>query len=491
MPYNKMEFALTPGLRRVLSWLLAPCIVLFASEATSTPSFDQHPWLNDLAQVRQTFATRYANLEWAVFDREVDLPKLFADTETRVAAAKSDAEARAAFDHFARKLGDGHVEFNWPQSAVTPVTSRPCDDFDASRATAPLLARADGYNPIETPLSGEFPLGILAVGRHRVGVLKIGMFSPHATPLLCKAALTALSIPADKPCDGSCQDRIDNWTSARFNKDFIKQIEALKDERIDTLLVDITGNGGGSEWAEAAARMLTPIRLHSERADFVRGEHWVKHYTNLEHDLNEAARSASGKDRKLLVQLAGEVASKKVAAATPCDSAPLWQRRKPTCSWLGEGFYASGLLASANPDDLRGRSWGSEVFSPMEYPYQEGIWRGPLIVLVDGYSASASEEFAAVLQDNRAALIVGEPTFGAGCGHTDGGWPIKLKYSGATLNLPDCVRIRADGSNEVRGIKPDLLIGWRHSDGPRLRASALAARLPDVLTSVSTLNAAR
>jgi len=56
---------------------------------------------------------------------------------------------------------------------------------------------------------------------------------------------------------------------------------------------------------------------------------------------------------------------------------------------------------------------------------------------------SAAEEFAAVLQDKGAAVIMGTCTGGAGCGHTNGGTPTTLTNSRAVLQLPDCVRFRA------------------------------------------------
>jgi C-terminal processing protease CtpA/Prc len=111
------------------------------------------------------------------------------------------------------------------------------------------------------------------------------------------------------------------------------------------------------------------------------------------------------------------------------------------------------------------------------------------LVLTDQETWSAAEQFAALLQDNRAALIVGARTGGSGCGHSWGGTPTRLPNSGATLTLPDCARLRADGSNEVSGVVPDHLLAWRANDGRAFRARMLEAALPEAAARARALHA--
>lgn len=470
------------------AWIAAIATVVFGvavggADALDARPFDPKLWLEDLAQMRQAFSDKYVNFEWAVFEREADLSGLFADTQKRVEAASNDADARAAFDRLLRRIGDGHIELQWPKSGATQLAAAldACAGYDPVNGGAPVATLAQGYLPLDTPQSAIFPAGVITLGQRHVGVIKIASFDPSATPALCHEALAALSIPPDKPCNDACSGRIDAWVQARMNQDFIDQIEALKAARIDALLVDVADNGGGTEWAGAAARMLTPIRLKSGGYRFMRGPHWVKKLGDLEGDLREAAESAAPEDRAQLLKFASQAAQSKLDAATHCDAAPFWKGQRPACAFLGEGPV---FLQSADPATLRGKSWAPLVFSPMKYQYSEGIWRGPLIVLVDSGTASASEGFAGELQDNRAALIIGEHTYGAGCGHTDGGTPTTLKNTGAVLQVPDCVSLRADGSNAIRGVVPDVLVGFHRMDGPRLKAVAFLAKLPEALDRV-------
>jgi peptidase S41-like protein len=464
-----------------------------ASPGFDAKPFDAKPWIADLDQARETFLTKYANLEWAVFQREADLPQLFADTEARIRRATNDWEARSAFERLARKLGDGHVVFDWPRSGGhgMPAASAPQEQctalgYDPRMRAVPLAANSVGYQALSTPQSGEFPAGVISLGSRRIGVLQIGVFTPQGFPALCQSALRELAITADKPCDDACSDRIEAWASDQLTRDLAAQLRALKDAGAEVLVVDVAGNGGGSEWAEAVARMVTPIRLRSEEMEFVRGEHWAKSFADDEASLRRFADQANGPDRALLLKLADEVEARRKVALTPCDSAPMWQGAHPACSWLGRGFYGSGLLAWADPSQLKGKPWATLLFTPMEFPYEEGVWTGPVIVLVDRNTGSAASEFAALLQDNHAAIIMGEPA-GAGCGHTNGGTPTTLANSKATLEVPDCARVRADGSNEVMGIQPDVAVAFSGVDGAHLRGARFMAQLPEAVERAAGL----
>jgi hypothetical protein len=468
--------------------------LLAGGNAVHAETFDVKAWLADLDQVQHEMASRYANLEWAVFTREANLPELFASTRERIKSASSDADARAAFDRFARKLGDGHLLFVWPhgKAQISSPTADRCRSlgYDATSRAGLLAADATGYRAIETPQSGDFPAGLIASGGGEVGVVKIGVFMPQGFPALCEAAVTAQALPVDKTCDDACSSAIDAWVTSRLTQEFAAQIRALQSAGAQVLLIDIADNGGGTEWAETVARMVTPLRLKSERVDFVRGNDWARSFANDESRLRRFAKTANAMDRAFLLRLADQIEAKRQVALTPCNSEPLWRGERLTCSWLGQGFYGSGYLAEADPAALSGKPWAPLVFTPMEVAYQEGVWRGPLIVLINRNTGSAASEFASVLKDNHAALLLGEPADG-GCGHTLNGPPVKLKHSGALFEMPDCARYRADGSNEITGVEPDILVGFTGTDGPHARAQRFVKKLTDAVVAVRAVKKTR
>jgi carboxyl-terminal processing protease len=89
------------------------------------------------------------------------------------------------------------------------------------------------------------------------------------------------------------------------------------------------------------------------------------------------------------------------------------------------------------------------------------FYEGPLTVLVDRYSASASEIFAAAMQDYNRALILGEQTFGKGTvqQHRPLGriYDLYEKPLGSVqFTIAKFYRING-GSTQHRGVIPDIL----------------------------------
>ncbi|HEY0314104.1 MAG TPA: S41 family peptidase [Allosphingosinicella sp.] len=472
-----------------LAALLCPAV----PSSAEPPSWSPRPWLEDLDQVGEALRSKYANLEWLEGEREVKLDALLSRARSRLAAAGSDAEAIAVFNRLIDRIADGHVTLDWP-AAARPAAAAPaaapaspasfCSrlGYDAGKS-APGAAKAlPGYAPAGP--QEVLPSGTVRIGGETVGVVRIGVFDPHGSPSLCTEAVAALSIPVGAPCDDVCEDKVLTFAYRRLTAALDDRLVRLRALGAASVLVDLTGNGGGSEWAEAAARMFSRRPLASERTGFIRGEHWTRQWATLGERLRDFAAGSPTEDRAKLLGWAAQADAARAEAARTCTAAAPCPRIVPA------GFTA-GLVGRAPAGAFAGKAWAPYVFSPAQYPYRDGGWDGPVMVLVDQETWSAAEEFAAILQDNRAAIVVGARSGGAGCGHTNGGTPTRLRNSGAILEVPDCVRFRADGSNEVRGIVPDVLVGWRHSDGIAYRASLLAPVLPGAIAEARRLYAAR
>ncbi|HMM66919.1 MAG TPA: carboxy terminal-processing peptidase [Dokdonella sp.] len=87
-------------------------------------------------------------------------------------------------------------------------------------------------------------------------------------------------------------------------------------------------------------------------------------------------------------------------------------------------------------------------------------WTGPLAVLVNRASASASEIFAAAIQDYGRGVIIGEPTFGKGTVQNllnmdDMARNEKPTYGDLKMTVQQFFRING-GSTQLRGVTPEI-----------------------------------
>ncbi len=83
-------------------------------------------------------------------------------------------------------------------------------------------------------------------------------------------------------------------------------------------------------------------------------------------------------------------------------------------------------------------------------------YSGPLAVLVDRNSASASEIFAAAIQDYGRGVVVGEPTFGKGTVQTVAPLDNEGKLGQLKITMAKFFRVNG-GSTQHRGVTPDVL----------------------------------
>jgi hypothetical protein len=426
-------------------------------------------WLKDFQQLRHEISTHYANLDSAVADRHLDLVAMRRRTEDALRGAKSDDEARLALDRFMREFGDGHASIQWPsEPSSAEGSAKPlCERLRYRARDLPGIdfAQLDSFEQLDASA------GILTLhGKRRVGVIRIPLFSGETHPDLCKAAQASLALADDAPCDFECEIKLGRAVDDLMTATLERHIESLQRAGATAIVADITGNGGGSDWVEPAARVLTSAPLKSPRLGFIKHPHWVK---ILEEELADVEVDLANdvEPKKVLVEARERLSRALSLAKEPCDRSDVWEGKKPDCSLIvSDILYASGVLPYARGEALpRGRAT-NVLFNPAQYTYRQGVNRLPLYVLVDGRTASAAELFAAMLKDNKAATLLGTPTNGSGCGHRNGGVWATLESSGGHVQLPDCVRFRADGTNEVAGITPDVLIPWRSQDSVYQRA---------------------
>ncbi|MDD9855914.1 MAG: carboxy terminal-processing peptidase [Gammaproteobacteria bacterium] len=131
---------------------------------------------------------------------------------------------------------------------------------------------------------------------------------------------------------------------------------------------------------------------------------------------------------------------------------------------LTEAVSLTGLFIREGPV-VQVQSVGGRVNADHD-PDPDLVYDGPLAVLVDRHSASASEIFAGAIQDYRRGLIIGEPTYGKGTVQhlvNLNRWA-KSEDDLGQLKVTVAQFFRVNGgSTQYRGIVPDLI--WPSAAG--------------------------
>jgi len=126
---------------------------------------------------------------------------------------------------------------------------------------------------------------------------------------------------------------------------------------------------------------------------------------------------------------------------------------------LAEAVMLTGLFIDKGPV-VQQRNASGEI--TVESDTQAGVaWDGPLGVLINRGSASASEIFAAAIQDYGRGLIIGEPSFGKGTVQTMVNLDRvakndKPQFGELKMTVAQFFRVNG-GTTQLRGVKPDIL----------------------------------
>ena len=381
---------------------------------TDVASYDAKAWLADYARLKRDMAQGYANLDWMVERRGLDLVALDRDTSAALQGAHSHVRAFLALRRFTRAFADPHLRLvPGERSDAVPATgSAPVTAATAAAEEVDPPAGKDcgaaGYEEGEhafefpfasmagwTPLQGgDFPTGLLG----DVGVLRIAQFGEDQYVGACAQVFRAgIGTHALKLAVRELQQRR-----------LAQAIRELQRRGARRLLVDVSGNGGGTEWVTEVVALLTDRELTRAQARLV---------------------------------------------APGCDRSAMW---------VGAPAPCPVLQAAAGRASLQGT----------------GAWAGPVLILADRRTGSASEDFIAWLQQNRVAKVLGETTNGAGCGYVDGGNRTRLTVAPFDVRMPNCARFLDDGTNEIEGIRPDVVLPMSSDDAAE-KARALESALKE------------
>ena len=381
-----------------------------AAAALDVATYDARAWQADYARLKRDMAQGYANLDWIVAHRRLDLAALDRRTTAALDGAHSRVRAFFALRRFTKAFADPHLRLvpgdrpiaaptvadaGSPAVGAPPVLAVAADDPPAGADCAAAgyeegdhgfrfpFAQVAGWQAVGT---GDFPTGMIG----DLGVLRIAQFGEDRYAAACRQVFRpGIGRRALKLAVRDLEQR--------------RLVEAIGDLRARgarRLLVDISGNGGGTEWVTEVVALLTDRVL-----------------------------SRAGAQR----------------VAPRCDRSAVWTGVPAPCPVL-------------EPAGERATLQGT------------GTWTGPLMILADRRTGSASEDFIAWLQQNRVARVLGETTAGAGCGYVDGGNRTRLRASPFDVRMPNCARFLDDGTNEIEGIAPDVPLPMQEDAPARARA---------------------
>ncbi|MCX7110773.1 MAG: carboxy terminal-processing peptidase [Proteobacteria bacterium] len=433
---------------------------------------EKEPWAKSEGEIRELWRKRVKN-DWLQLkltgkgdkgDKKIaeTLDKRYANFLKRMAKLKSE-DAFQIFMNAYTMTVDPHTNY------MIPKTS---ENFDIAMRLSlfgigAVLEDKDDYTTIKelVPGSPAALSGKLEVGDHIVGVAQgdkdamtdvVGWRLDDTVALIRGPTDTVVVldvIPADAGPD-----------SAHKLVSLIRKKISLEDQAAKKSILSLNDKGD-----KGASRRIGVISLPTFYEDF-------EARRKGESDYKSAARDVS--------RLLGELKVEKVDGV-------LMDLRNNGGGSLSEAIELTGLFVGAGPV-VQQRNANGEI-TVMNDNALGVAWDGPLGVLINRGSASASEIFAAAIQDYHRGLVIGETSFGKGTvqtmvnldqlTHTQAPQLGELK-----LTIAQFFRING-GTTQLRGVTPDFSLPTT-SDAEHFGESSYDNALPPMQIKAADYHAA-
>ena len=427
----------------------------FRQKETYQYGREKEPWAKSEAEMRELWRKRVKN-DW--------LRLKLAGKDDRNIVETLDKR----YDHFLKRLGRAKSEdvfqtfMNAYTTAIEPHTNymgpRAAEAFDISMKLSlvgigAVLAEKDDYATIrELVPGGPAALsGRLRVGDRIVGVSQdegvvptdvLGWRLDDTVALIrgpVDSAVVLDVLPASAGPDGK-----------HHLVSLIRKKITLEGQAAKKSVRSVTDGD--------AVRRIGVISLPTFYADFE-----ARQRGNL--DFRSASRDVA--------RLLGELKREKVDAV-------LIDLRNNGGGSLAEAIELTGLFVGKGPvvqqRDARG------VITVLSNTTSGIGWGGPLGVLINRGSASASEIFAAAIQDYGRGLVIGEPSFGKGTVQTmvnldQFARNDKPQFGELKLTIAQFFRIDG-GTTQLRGVTPDFILPTASDDAEDFGESSFDNALP-------------
>ncbi|MDR6146175.1 hypothetical protein QE363_001968 [Sphingomonas sp. SORGH_AS870] len=470
---------------------LIPLLVLSlsATALSAAAPFDRAAWQQDYAQLKGELLDRYVNLAWKASGAGgVDLPALDRKTMAALASAGNDTEAADAIRAFIAGFHDGHLsELPYLATASTPAREPDKATLDLAEpiagcaalgyaSTGPVvfslpLESLPGFRLISDGLGSTFRSGLVTRSKVTIGVVRIQNFRARAFPMACLHAWADLR----QAGTAITPDTVREAARMRWLKDMAATIGTLRQAGATTLVIDIGNDSGGDDSGDWTPRLLTDRPVRSARLMMADAPIAARYFAEEIGDIDEALAATRSRDAKTALADARTFFSRQAAAIGRhrCDLSWVWREQRnwspSNCNRLLPAGYAGGYSPGLPGDVYSDANAAAALSSAATVRQFYGSWTGATYVIADKRSYSSAEMFAAVMQDNRIGKLVGDRTGGDGCGFMTDDDPIVLRHSRLRFRVPNCMRLRADGTNEEAGVVPDLPVLPTEGESDRAR----------------------